>query len=233
MLNEFQSEVRQLGEIEFRGLTGWPRPLLMPRERRRSIFGRASWSSTIALLKHELRQVDARNARVQMALPDDQIRLDGIPRAAARPEHPGVILSFDKPGVGRLVYPCDTFSDWQANLRAIALTLEALRKPGRYGVLLAGEQYSGSKLLTAGGTATTMTTTAAAEFLAKHELGNGAPGWASRTTVLLRDASAMEEAYRTAAKRLHPDAGGSPALMDLATKARDTLRAHHGLGRSS
>lgn len=226
---EFQSSIRSLG-IEFRGLTGWPRPLTPAQERRRSPFGPVTFERTIRLLKHELRQVAAENARVQLALPDDQVRLDGLPRAGAVPAHPGVILSFDKPDQGRLVYPCDTFRHWHANLRAIALTLQALRRPERYGVLVAGEQYSGSKLLTAGGTATTMTARAAAEYLARW---TSTPNEMRDTAAaLLRDPALLDAAYRAAAGYVHPDRGGNADIMDLLTKARDTLRAHHGLGRS-
>ena len=45
-------------------------------------------------------------------------------------------------------YPCDKYSNWQANLRAIALSLEALRAEDRYGVTRRAEQYKGwAKLL--------------------------------------------------------------------------------------
>src|SRR5690606_24676973 len=60
----------------------------------------------------------------------------------AKAAHPGVILSFDSK-VGHLSYPCDTFTSWQDNLRAVALALEALRKLDRYGVTKRGEQYRG------------------------------------------------------------------------------------------
>jgi hypothetical protein len=222
---QFQEQIRAVDGIEFRGLNGyWPRPLRHPVDRRGNPFGGASWPSTVRLLKHELRQVHALNVRLSMALPDEMIRQDGLPRAGARPDHPGVILSFDKPGQGRLVYPCDTYQDWQANVRAIAWTLEALRTPQRHGVLIRGEQYVGSRLLTAGGTAVTMTSQAAAQFLARHCVFSVA--------TLLQVAEAVEDGYRAAARSLHPDAGGSAGQMDLATKARDTLRAHHGVERA-
>jgi hypothetical protein len=40
--------------------------------------------------------------------------------------------------------------DWQHNVRAIALGLEALRKVDRYGITRRGEQYAGWKALPAG-----------------------------------------------------------------------------------
>jgi len=40
--------------------------------------------------------------------------------------------------------PCDSFKDWEANLRAIALSLERLRAADRYGVTTEEkEQYIG------------------------------------------------------------------------------------------
>lgn len=53
------------------------------------------------------------------------------------------------PGHGRLAYATDMFDSWQDNVRAIALSLEALRAVERWGVSK-GRQYTGFALLTAG-----------------------------------------------------------------------------------
>lgn len=208
-------------DIEFRPLQAWPGQMTVGR--RPSIFGRkTSVSNTISLLRHELKQIDAKAPMIAMALRESEIRRDGYPRSDARPSHPGVIVSFDTPH-GRLVYKCDTFNHWHWNIRAIALTLEALRKPDRYGVLKAGEQYTGNRLLTAGGTATTMNVLAAAKYIARLT------GY-ENVQLLIDNPTVMETCYREAAKKVHPDAGGTAEQMDLLTKARETLRAHHGLG---
>jgi hypothetical protein len=102
----------------------------------------------MALLARELRQLGAKNIVVQAAVTDADIRLDGKLRANAYPEHPGVILTFDSK-FGPLSYPCDRFTTYQDNLRAIALALEALRKVDRYGVTKRGEQYTGWKAIPA------------------------------------------------------------------------------------
>jgi len=48
--------------------------------------------------------------------------------------------------------PCDSFRDWEANLRAIALSLEHLRAVDRYGVTTEEEeQYTGWLRLPAAG----------------------------------------------------------------------------------
>lgn len=111
------------------------------RNRARSNFA-STLGSTMDTLRRELRELGAKNARLQIAIPPEAFRLDGYPRATAKPEHPGIILTLDSKH-GALSYPCDTFTTWQDNLRAIALALEALRKVDRYGVTKRGEQYRG------------------------------------------------------------------------------------------
>lgn len=97
---------------------------------------------TLDLLDRELFMLRAKDRELLLAIPVTKFRKDGKPFADAKAEHPGVILSFTAK-VGKLSYPCDTFTTWQGNLRAIALALEALRKVDRYGVTSHGEQYRG------------------------------------------------------------------------------------------
>lgn len=101
------------------------------------------------LLERELDQLGAENGVIELAVRESDIRLDGWPYAHARPEHPGVIVSFDSKH-GPLRYGTDAFPDWQENVRAIALGLEALRKVDRYGIGKRGEQYAGWKQLESG-----------------------------------------------------------------------------------
>ena len=51
---------------------------------------------------------------------------------------------------GPLKYATDVFDHWHANLRAIALGLEALRKVERYGITQRGEQYTGFRTWNSG-----------------------------------------------------------------------------------
>lgn len=131
----------------------WPGALTPDAARKSSPFMTAdparTWrrrpvplSDTLELLDRELRMIHARDAEMLVAIAPQDFRLDGKPRAQAKAAHPGIILSFTT-AVGRLSYPCDTFTEWQANLRAVALALEALRKVDRYGVTKRGEQYRG------------------------------------------------------------------------------------------
>jgi hypothetical protein len=91
----------------------------------------------------------ARNTVLQVAMTESDFRNDGYPRANAKATHPGVILSFDTRH-GSLSFPCDRFTTWQDNLRAIALAMEALRKVDRYGVTRNGEQYTGWRAIGSG-----------------------------------------------------------------------------------
>jgi hypothetical protein len=119
---------------------------------------RAPWARTVDLLAHELRALRPNTrpgappfrAILELALQPGDFRLDGVPRANARAAHPGVVLVVAGSRYGDLRYPCSTFADWQDNVRAIALALEALRKVDRYGVTKRGEQYAGWLALPAG-----------------------------------------------------------------------------------
>lgn len=132
------AELRRLN-VTFRPIDSWPGELT--RSRRRSQFS-ASLPTTIGLVARELGHLRARQIVLQIAVREDELRLDGIPYANAVAAHPGVILAFESKH-GPLKYAVDTFTTWQDNLRAVGLALEALRKVDRYGVTRRGEQYTG------------------------------------------------------------------------------------------
>src|SRR5690349_15087060 len=113
-----------------RPLVLWPHA--ETRGRKRSQF-KAAWSDTVWLLEREVGLLGGRQAVMQIAITEDDLRLDGRIRANARPTHPGVVVSFESRH-GPLEYATDVFDDWQDNVRAIALGLEALRKVDRYGI---------------------------------------------------------------------------------------------------
>ena len=133
-------------------MPAWPYP--ETKARRESPFS-AGWDDTLALLERELDALGVRGAvAIRVVGSPTDVRRDGMLRATARLAHPGVALSFESMH-GPLTYPCDTFgagpswhrtgklANWQVNVRAIALALEALRKVNRYGVGGHGEQYRG------------------------------------------------------------------------------------------
>ncbi|AJW38548.1 heat shock protein DnaJ [Rhodococcus sp. B7740] len=130
----------------------------------------APWRSTLQLLDRELRAIGSGNrpatAILQIAMREQDFRNDGLPRANAVPKHPGVILSIES-SKGPLSFPCDRFTHWQDNLRAIALSLEALRKVDRFGTTPNAEQYTGFRAI---GSASSTPTESTAQALRALEL---------------------------------------------------------------
>lgn len=133
--------------ISFRPLAVWPHK---PTARRRRASFKTSYPRTIGLLEREVRALGGGDVTMGVGLEEYDIRQDGQPRANARARvHPGVEVSFDSRDHGRQTFATDEYDDWQDNVRAIALSLEALRAVERWGVSK-GKQYAGFALLTAG-----------------------------------------------------------------------------------
>lgn len=210
--------------ITFRPLLTWPashKPTPSHQRRSRWAF-KATWQATVGLLKRELERVGAEGAVLQVAVQDERRDLtrDGWVRADARVTQPGVVLSFTHPSAGVVSYPCDTYEEWQHNVRAIALALEALRAVDRYGVTRNAEQYRGWKALPAT-TGPTMTAEAAASVLANYCAGVSPAD-------VLRSWQSAQQAFRTARAREHTDVGGDVNRWHLVEQAAQVLRAHHG-----
>jgi hypothetical protein len=209
-------------QFQFRPIVTWPgarttRPA-------RSRFA-APWSSTLDLLDRELRQLQAKNIVLQADVAESQIRLDGMLYASARPRTPGVILSFESKH-GPLSYPCDRFDNWQDNVRAIALSLEALRSVDRYGVTRRAEQYRGWQQLPAPGGNGAMTPESAAGFIVKlFEMLNRP--CCSQQEMLVSGTSAGQH-LRVAEALTHPDRGGDSAQFKQVQQAREVLEEYFG-----
>lgn len=196
---------------------GWLDP---SRERRRSPF-EASYSKTLNLLDRELFMLDVDEAIVQLGVKDRDVRVDGALRADVKVVHPGVIVTFESDQHGPLVYATDRFHHWHANLRAVALGLEALRKVERYGIAERGQQYAGYRELPSGielGPAT-MTRDIAAKLIAdaldSREI--------SSSDVLRWWERDGDHWWRALAKVHHPDQGGDVTLFRQLDTARKTL----------
>lgn len=220
----------------FRPLEVWTDP---ETQNRKPGSFTSSWTDTLRLLDREVDLLGSGGERhtdavIQVAAPEHAMRIDGGLRADAKVTHPGVVISFEGPS-GPLRFACDRFSGgskwksgsgyttipaWQMNARAIALGLEALRKVARYGIGQGTEQYTGYRQLGSGMPmpAAQMTADVAARLIA-HAAGDTDTGaW-----VQLVDAQARDDAYRRAAKRLHPDAGGSTEDFQRLQEAKRIL----------
>jgi antitoxin (DNA-binding transcriptional repressor) of toxin-antitoxin stability system len=200
----------------------------------------STWSATQQLLARELRAINARTIVLEVDFRERDLRLDGQLRADARCQSPAVRLAFDSIH-GPLVYATDRFvgrgykrrmDDWQHNVRAIALGLEALRKVDRYGITRRGEQYAGWKALPPGSNAIAMggrTKTEAAELIERIAIGD--EGDARDRTVariIAGDHPDFREIVRNAKAMAHPDRqDGNRALWD------ELERALHVLERSA
>lgn len=175
----------------------------------------APWPSTLKLLGRETDHLGARMVVIQVDVTEGAIRRDGMLYAAAKVGFPGVRVSFDSRH-GPLTYATDAYSGWQANVRAIALGLEALRAVDRYGISKTGEQYVGWRAIEAP-PSEVMSLDEAARLLARESGGR------FTAEQLLTDKSAVGLAFKVASRRLHPDVGGDAALFRRVAAARDLL----------
>lgn len=218
-------------EYKFESLEGsFPRDLTPAHRRESSPFGK-SWTQVQELLEKELRMLGYRRGSVvlQTAHSPWDVRKDGKLRSdVRRPEHPGVVLKFDRYDrkTSRYVpmqFNCDCFTEWKANIRGIADGLEALRKINRYGVFGGANSeahYEGYKALPPADSKSEIQPSA--EFLQKHG-GNGVIA----TTLILQDRAAFEGCYRIAVQRLHPDKPtGSHELFIQLQKSKEILEKH-------
>jgi hypothetical protein len=201
-------------------MVAWTDPVT--KVRRNSGVFRASWSDTLALLGDEIEKIGGVPPVVlQIDVQEGDIRRDGMVRANAKVGHPGVAVSFQSK-FGPLRYATDAYEQrwsgdmpaWQANIRAIALALQALRAVDRYGVTRRGEQYQGWKAIAA---------PRASEFATADEAANWMRVYAAEELHLTVNGSSLGALYRAMAKLMHPDKGAPRADWDRLDEARRML----------
>jgi hypothetical protein len=144
-------------------------------------------------LVHELRLLEARDVVISTNIP---LRRDGLPMVPDRePQDSGVAVYFTRRGKP-YVLACDAYYRIRWNVRAIGLTVEALRSIERNGATSMLEQaFSGFAALPPAGAV-------------KH--WREVLGFARDVQVSLDSA---RNAYREMAKIHHPDAGGDTGRM--------------------
>jgi hypothetical protein len=199
-------------DLRFVPIEKWPGE---PRKHPRAGGFRATYSDTLDRLEYELDALKAKHTIIEAYFHRSEIRNDGWPVSNARPSKAGVVLSFTGK-TGELSFPCDTYTDWQHNLRAIALALEALRAVDRYGVTQRAEQYKGwAKLPPA---ADQMPAKEALAFVAIH------------SGIQPRDTDSFAQAYRAAARKLHPDNSetGNNGQFVMLQQAKEAVSKHYG-----
>ena len=194
--------------ITYRPIDVWPRELTEARKPN-PFF--TDLPDSKKLLRYEVGRLDGERIVVQVALVEDDFRVDGTPKLRAEYYHPGVIVNFESKH-GPLRYMTDEFDSWPANLHAVARGLEALRKLERYGISSRGEQYTGWRQLESGG----MGREAAIELLRE---------WGGLIPLHAEDPERIKSAYRRSAQVTHPDTGGSEHMFNAVQTARDRLLA--------
>lgn len=203
----------------FSPIKAWPGKPTQAAMRWRGPF-RAGWQSTLDLLEKELNHLKAKDITIEGFFAASNIRNDGWPKSSARPTQPGVVLSFETKQ-GRIVMPCDRYYDWEANLRAIALTLEHLRAVERHGVTSDNhEQYTGWLRLPAA------STTDELAGLARKLIFYASVG--IDTVKVISDQATFNSLWKEAARRTHTDTGGNTNDFQEVMHARDRVKELKG-----
>lgn len=208
--------------FQFTPIQHWPRALT---NNRRAAPFRKGRSDTERLLRFELAKIGASNVAIQVACDDLDFRRDGQLKTSAVLRHPGVIVSFSMKGKPPVSIPCDRFTEWTDNLRAIALSLAALRQVDRYGVTRHGEQYTGWQQLPGPNAEELPFKDAdeASKWLVKQAEVTGTAWNPAAILISPRELGAVRIDL---AKILHPDRNGSPELFKLMEKAVAMVDAH-------
>ena len=183
---------------------------------------RNSLTSTLNDLFDELKRHGAHSAILHGSFADSQIRNDGSPRAGQRPSSPGIILEFESTLAGGEVvkYVGNRFHTWEENLRAISKAILSLRIVDRT-INTNGAQFAGFKALPEANPASALTLDAAASTILRIAERVDTP---EMRRMVSKDRTALQGAYRDAAKIAHPDInkGGDKLMLELQA-ARDLI----------
>jgi hypothetical protein len=212
-------QLRDQLNLTLKPIDDWPGKPTPAWSREKGPFS-AGLKDTLATLRKELNALRAKAIVLQIAIKPQQLRLDGLPRAGATAEHPGVILAFDS-SKGPLRIWFDKFTKWESNLRAIAMHLEHLRMATLYGVGEDGQAYRGWTAIPAAKAETQELSTAVRCLYS-----------AVGRTYSFEAERDPEEARRlimAARAKTHPDRGGSAEDFNRIEIAAKVLKAYHGL----
>lgn len=169
---------------------GWPRA-----KSRRSAQFKVDYEKAVRELGWEIERL---GGKYPVLSTNQELRLDGTPRRDKSPGDPGVAVYFELKGQQK-VFACDTFYTVKDNIRAVGLTIEALRAIERFGASAMLE-----RALTAFDALPAPTTC--------WDVLGLAPGSSRR---------AIEESFKILALKHHPDRGGNSAKMAELNQARE------------
>lgn len=183
----------------------WPVGWERSRNRHTATF-RLGFDRARRFLQDEVHRMGGSDLIISTDLP---LRRDGMPYASgvARSGDPGVAVYFKRKGK-EMAFACDKFQHIQDNLNAIAKTIEALRGIDRWGASDMMERaFRGFTALPAGG---------ASSASWRATLGIGEKEQVNPDTLTI--------AFRKAAKKTHPDHGGSAEAFQAVNDAMQTAR---------
>lgn len=174
----------------------WPLSAVRTPDRKRldSRFGRKSGGRLRRLTvadsrKGLLSELDRFEARLVVISSNIQLRQDGYPMSGRRePDDPGVAVFFQRGGKN-IAIACDQYRRAADNMKALAVTIESLRRIERHGSSNLFEQaFSGFEALP--------------EVREESHWSRWSPTLRVSPDASLAD---CESAYRSMAARLHPD----------------------------
>lgn len=195
----------QIIEFQTRPIDKWPREYTVNRLRGPFKVGYGTMNRD---LYRELELLGSKAVVVLMAIEEQDIRMDGRPKASAKLKHPGVIVAAETKH-GPMRWACDTYLDFPSNMRAISLTLKGLRLIDGYGCTAKGEQYRGWQAIQTGDDSGFPTAEDARKFM-RTLLTIPSTDSISDTNLILR-----------AVMKAHPDHNsGSDVMMKQVLKAR-------------
>lgn len=196
------------------------------RKRKRAAF-LATYERSKGDLADELRRLGASEATLYIDVLPGHVTRDGRLHAQYRPLSPRIVLEAETRN-GKLFFAFDRYEKWTDNLRALALTLEALRNVDRWGGTKSGEQYKGWAQLPAP-KVTVSSVVEASRLLYLLAMCPNAVGITSGMTRIQQDGDYARELVLTAVKKAHPDReGGSLERWHELQSVRGVLSSHHG-----
>jgi hypothetical protein len=181
----------------------WPHGQVRVRVRTSSQF-KLPLGNTRSRLLHELRLLGVQDIIISSNL---ELRRDGLPYADSRePEDPGIAVYFNRKigsngaATRPFVIACDSYNRAVSNLRAVGVTVEALRTIARHG-------------------ASSMLEQAFTGFAALPAHGAVKPWWEILGVKIDSSPGDVSAAYLSLVKIHHPDVGGDSARMSEINEA--------------
>lgn len=156
-----------------------------------------------------IRQLELLGAQQIVISSNLSLRRDGLPYAGqAQPDDRGVAVYFTLDGENQCI-PCDKWDNVEQNLRAVALTVEALRGLDRWGAKeMVDAAFRGFKALPATAIVTPYTKRAWYEVLEVSQTASP---------------EVIKAAYRQKMLKAHPDQGGSTeAFQEVQTAFKES-----------